>query len=272
MTEPKEHPGTTTYRLLVSYDGAPFAGWQRQPASSTVQATLEDALSDLLGFDITVVGSGRTDTGVHAREQAAHLRLERRFPVKGLVHGCNERLPRSVRVMAAHLVADGFHAQKSAASKEYRYYLSRARVLSPLYASSTVSTRGPFDLEAVEAATRALVGEHDFTAFAKSGGSHSSPVRRILEAEWFEQEDDRLFFRVVGNGFLRGMVRAMVGTLIEVGRGQRPVSDIARLLDPSTTAERSDAGPNAPARGLLLYRVSYPDWPALEAWPEAPVG
>jgi tRNA pseudouridine38-40 synthase len=142
--------------------------------------------------------------------------------------------------------------------------------VSPLDAPTTARIQGPFDLALASTATRLLLGEHDFSAFAKTGGAHTSAVRRIFAAEWLEWPDDRLCFRIVGSGFLRGMVRAIVGSLLEVGYGRRSIDGFSSLLYRGQAAGRQDAGPNAPAHGLILHEVSYPDWPALEAWPEAP--
>jgi tRNA pseudouridine38-40 synthase len=245
------------YRLIVAYRGTAYAGWQRQSNALGVQQVLEEALAGLLGRAVSVVGAGRTDAGVHARGQAVHLCLPGPFPEKGLVFGTNHYLTADVRVMAAESVKTGFHARKHALSKEYRYHLVRARVLSPVDALFAVRAQPDLDLAAVRRATELLPGRHDFSAFALSGGAHTQPWRRILEAEWHE-EGPRITFRVVGEGFLRGMVRALVGTLLEVGRGRRSVSDFGELL---TGRPRAEAGPTAPPEGLILQRVDYdPLW------------
>lgn len=244
------------YRLTLSYRGADFAGWQRQPNATTVQEVLEEALSSVAGEEIRVVGAGRTDAGVHARGQVAHLDSERRFEIGALVNGTNHHLPEAVRVLAACRTGDGFHARKCALAKEYRYRTSRAAVLSPLDEPWTL--RIPeVDLEAMRVATAAVVGRHDFSAFALSGGAHGQPRRRILAASW-HQRGATLELRIVGDGFLRGMVRSLVGTLLEVGRGRRRPDDFVSLL---AGAERAAAGPTAPAHGLTLERVFYdPRW------------
>lgn len=242
------------YRLTVSYRGEAFAGWQRQPNAPTVQEVLEDALAGLLGRPVRVVGASRTDAGVHARGQAAHLELDEPFALSGLVHGTNHRLPPDVRVLAAHRMAAGFHARKHAAGKEYLYRLRREPVLSPLDAPFAVRADPRLDLAAMRAAAERLAGRHEFSAFALAGGGHRSPVRRILSAEWLEVGPE-LTFRIRGEGFLRGMVRALVGTLIEVGRGRRGVEEFAALL---AGGARGEAGATAPAHGLTLERVFYP--------------
>lgn len=241
------------YRLTLSYRGTEYSGWQRQPSALTIQEVVETALARLLGVEVTVVGAGRTDAGVHARGQVAHLRLDSEAEPRALVHGVNHYLPPDVRVLAASVAVDDFHARKSALSKEYSYRLARAPVLSPLDSLFTVRVEPGIDVESMGVATALLIGRHDFTAFALAGGAHRQPVRTILAAEWAEQ-DEELRFRIVGDGFLRGMVRSIVGTLIEVGRGRRGASDVARLLEGES---RSAAGTTAPAHGLVLERIDY---------------
>ena len=200
------------YRLILSYRGTSYAGWQRQNNATTVQQVVEEALSDLLDQEVQIVGASRTDAGVHARGQVAHLELPVGFPVRGLLHGANQRLPSGIRVLAAERMPEGFHARKHAAFKLYRYRFGRDPVLSPLESLFAVHLPGRLDLAAMQRAAGHLVGRHDFTAFALSGGSHSQPVRRIDEATWQTAAGNLLEFRIVGNGFLRGMVRSIVGT------------------------------------------------------------
>lgn len=243
-----------TYKLTLSYDGGAYAGWQRQANAVAVQQIVEEALGDLLGHPVSVRGASRTDAGVHARGQVAQLTVERDFPASGLVHGGNHRLPADVRVLAAQAVAPGFDARYSALGKEYRYRLIRAAVLSPLDAPYALRFTGELDRQALGEATTSLVGAHDFTAFALAGGGHRQPVRTIAQAEWLE-DGDELVFRVVGDGFLRGMVRGLVGTLLEVGEGKRSPAKFTGLL---CGRPRGEAGPTAPAHGLCLWRVLYP--------------
>ncbi|HEY9421907.1 MAG TPA: tRNA pseudouridine synthase A, partial [Thermoanaerobaculia bacterium] len=212
-------------------------------------------------------GASRTDAGVHARGQAAHLELPRPFPERGLVHGTNRFLPEDVRVLAAAAMPPGFHARKHAWGKEYLYRLSRARVLSPLDSPFVVQAPAGLDMEKMAQATASLPGRHDFSAFALAGGSHGQPFRHIFSARW-EEAGEELRFRVVGGGFLRGMVRALVGTLVEVGTGKRSPESFAGLL---AGRPRSEAGPTAPAHGLALERVFYPPEWRVEGDPEPPM-
>jgi len=259
-----------TYRLTLSYRGTAYSGWQRQENAPSVQQTLEEALERLLGHSrgtVRVVGASRTDAGVHAHGQVAHLELATPFPERGLVHGTNHFLPEDVRVLAAAGMPAGFHARKHARGKEYVYRLSRAPVISPLDSLFVAPLHGPVDRERMARATESLPGRHDFSAFALAGGSHGQPFRSIVAARW-EEEGEELRFRVVGEGFLRGMVRALVGTLVEVGTGKRSPESFAGLL---AGRPRSEAGPTAPAHGLVLERVFYPpEWRA-EGDPESPV-
>jgi tRNA pseudouridine38-40 synthase len=256
--------------LIVSYRGTAYAGWQRQDNALAVQEVLEAALARLVGTPVRVVGASRTDAGVHARGQSAHLEPPTRhpshpdlgkavehWPLRGLVHGTNHLLPEDVRVMAADRRAAAFHARRSASGKEYRYRLSRAEVLSPLDAPYTVRVPASIDVAAMRQGAAELVGRHDFSAFALAGGAHTQPFRTITLAE-FEEVGEEIRFRVVGDGFLRGMVRALVGTLLEVGLGRRAPGDLAALLQGGA---RGTAGPTAPPHGLVLERVLYPpEW------------
>jgi tRNA pseudouridine38-40 synthase len=252
-------------RLIVSYRGAAYAGWQRQANALAVQEVLEQALARLLGSPVRVVVASRTDAGVHARGQAAHLEPAAAvadWPLRGLVHGTNHLLPEDVRVLAADRMAAGFHARRSARGKEYCYRLSRAAVLSPLDAPYALRVPARIDTAAMAAAAAALVGRHDFSAFALAGGAHTQPFRTIAAAA-FEVAGEELRFRVVGDGFLRGMVRALVGTLLEVGLGRRRPGDVATLLG---GAARGAAGATAPAHGLVLEKVLYPpEWQPVTA-------
>ncbi|MGD2115270.1 MAG: tRNA pseudouridine(38-40) synthase TruA [Acidobacteriota bacterium] len=274
------------YRLTVAYRGAAYAGWQRQDNALAVQQVLERALARLLAprpaedpaedspqdRPVVVSAASRTDAGVHARGQVVHLARPAEpaasVSLRGLVLGTNTHLPEDVRVMAAARVPDGFHARKCAAGKEYSYRLTRAEVVSPLDAPTTVRVGRRWgrelDLSALAEASKALVGRHDFSAFAIAGGAHTQPFRTVRSAVW-EEDGEELRFRVVGDGFLRGMVRGLVGTLLEVASGRRSVAGFAELL---RGARRSEAGPTAPAHGLVLERVVYgEEWAALEAWP-----
>jgi tRNA pseudouridine38-40 synthase len=244
------------HRLILSYRGDAYAGWQWQENAPSVQRAVEEALAELLGAPVRIHGAGRTDAGVHARAQVAHFEPPRPIPLRGLVHGTNYRLPGDIRILAADRMSEGFHARKSALGKEYLYRIHRGRVVPPFEAPYVTPIAAPLDVDAVRRAAAFLPGRHDFTAFALQGGSHGQPFRRLF-AVTVDEAGRELRLRFTGAGFLRGMVRTLVGTLVEVGRGRRPAASVAELL---TGRPRSEAGPTADARGLVLERVFYPPW------------
>jgi tRNA pseudouridine38-40 synthase len=251
-------------RLTVSYRGAAYAGWQFQANALTVQEVLERALASLLQTPVRVVGAGRTDAGVHARGQVAHFEqpaAAAHLALRTLVHGTNHWLPADVRVLAAHRMPEGFHARRAARGKEYSYRLSRADVLSPLDAPYVLQVPTRLAVAPMRLAVAALPGRHDFSAFAQAGGSHAQPFRTV-ESATLEGDGEELCFRIVADGFLRGMVRALVGTLLDVGLGRRSPADFAALLG---GADRPASGPNVPAHGLVLEKVFYSAvWKPLE--------
>jgi tRNA pseudouridine38-40 synthase len=241
------------YRLDIAYVGTVCGGGQRQPNADTVQARVESALSGLLGEETAVVGASRTDAGVHARQQVAHVDLGRPFSARGLAFGTNHLLPPTIRILAAGLAPEGFHARFSAAAKEYAYRLRTGRLVPPGLAPFVLAVPDGLDLPRLEAATLLLPGTHDFSCFAVAGGAHRSPVRTIFRAAW-ETEDSGLTLRIAGDGFLRGMVRGLAGTLLDVGLGRRSVAEFGSLLE---GGGRDAAGPTAPAHALTLERIDY---------------
>lgn len=241
------------HALRIAYDGTRYAGWQRQQNAGTVQQAVEEALERLAGERVTVVGAGRTDAGVHAEGQVASFRLRRDFPADGLVHGTNHYLPPDVRVVAAAAVPESFHARRSAKAKIYRYRCLEARFALPERAPFVLAVPAGLDWTAIEAATSTLPGRHDFSAFALAGGAPGPTERTLFAAGWRRQGEERVL-RLAGEGFLRGMVRAIVGTLLDVGRGRRSVVGFAALLE---GGGRDAAGATAPAHGLALERVDY---------------
>ncbi|MBI5851569.1 MAG: tRNA pseudouridine(38-40) synthase TruA [Planctomycetes bacterium] len=244
------------YLLTIAYDGRAFAGWQRQEGFDTVQERLEEALLAILGEPVTVHGAGRTDAGVHALRQAAHVRIERDFEPSKLLRALNGNLPPDVRVVAVTRVPPEFHARFSAIGKRYVYRVVVASIAPVFDRGRRHWVRRPCDVTRMRTAARALVGEHDFAAFATNPGYERKrgTVRRIDHLHVLRRGGG-FDIAVQGNGFLYNMVRAIAGTLIEVGVGKREPAEVAAIL---ASHDRRRAGQNAPAEGLYLQRVLYP--------------
>ena len=245
-----------TIRLTLEYDGSGYHGWQRQPNGLTIQEVVETALAKLLGQEVCVHGSGRTDAGVHALGQVAHFRTASNLPLRALREGLNSLLPRDIAVLAAAEAPPDFHARYSARAKTYEYRICNRPVRSPLHRQTCWWLSRPLEGQRLQAAAQTIVGEHDFAGFQASGSDVQTTVRRVWRASWRQEAGGWYYFRITANGFLRGMVRCLVGTLVEVGWGKRPVEDLARIL---TCRDRRQAGPSAPASGLFLVDVIYDD-------------
>jgi tRNA pseudouridine38-40 synthase len=247
----------TNFRFIVEYDGTDFEGWQAQgPGHRTVQQTLEEALAPLTDGVVSLSGSGRTDAGVHAEAQAANAHLETRLSRDELLRALNATLPADVAVRAVDVVADSFDARRDAISKRYRYAIWNGPVRSPLRARTRWWLRAPLDLAEMEKGIAPLVGEHDFASFQAAGSSVQTSVRRLLEIELSGRAGGEIRIEFEGEGFLRHMVRNLVGTLVEVGRGRLPGAAVEGIL---AARDRSAASATAPACGLCLLHVRYPD-------------
>lgn len=241
------------YRALIHYRGTGYAGWQRQSAHRTIQGELERAIETISGSAVSVVGSGRTDTGVHARGQVAHFNLGQARACGPLRRSLNAVLPADIRVMNLRPAAPTFHARRDAVKKRYEYRIYDGPVLSPFLSEHTLHVRQDLDWHKMAAASRTLMGTHDFSALAAAKSRPASTVRTISRSEII-RKGHLLVYRVEANGFLHHMVRNIVGTLIEVGLGKRPVDGMKEILD---GRDRTKAGPTAPAVGLCLVRVWY---------------
>ncbi len=256
-----------TLRLTVAYDGAGFAGWQRQQAQRTVQGDLEQVVSAIEGAPVHVAGAGRTDAGVHAAAMVASIQLTAEISPERLVRACNATLLPDVRVLAAEEVAGRFHARLHARGKTYRYYIWNAPAGQPALRRASWHVPQPLSLATMQGIARTFVGEHDFAAFQAQGSDVQTTVRRMWASTvepagtmpgWCAPPDDRgrlLCFEVSGDGFLRHMVRVMAGTLVLAGKGRFTPAQVTRAL---AGGGRDSAGPTAPAYGLHLWRVHYP--------------
>lgn len=243
------------YRLLLEYDGAGFEGWQIQPGARTVQGELARAIARVAGeAEPRVVGSGRTDAGVHAEGQVASVEIGRALVAERLRDALNGVLPSDLAVIDAAIAAPDFDARKHARSKRYRYQVWNARTRSPLRAGRFLHVRGALDVAAMAEAARAFEGEHDFSSLRAAGSSVRTSIRTVTRCRVEGQAGGEIRLHVAGSGFLRHMVRNLAGTLIEVGAGRRPADSMADLL---AACDRTLAGPTAPAHGLTLVQVDY---------------
>ncbi len=260
-----------TLKLTLAYDGTPFVGWQRQAQGTSIQGLLEDALARIDGGPVAVTGAGRTDAGVHAIGQVASCDVRTPHDTATICRALNAMLPPEVRVLSVENANPRFHARHSATSKTYRYHIVNGSIASPFEWRYAWHVSGRLDLGRMRAAAERLVGEHDFGAFQSTGSSVSTSRRRVDRsvvftgdspcAAWWRAEAPegsemhvRIVYEVTASGFLRHMVRAIVGTLVEVGAGRREPGSIEDAL---ASGARDDAGPTAPACGLWLIRVDY---------------
>jgi len=242
--------------LAVEYDGCAFSGWQKQssPELPTVQASLESALSKVADHEIAITCAGRTDAGVHASCQVVHFDCQLDRGEKAWVRGVNSLLPRTVRVLWAKSVDMEFHARFSATARRYHYVFYRRRMSSAILQGRVSHLREDFDLTRLNNASEFLLGEQNFSAFRAAGCQSRSPMRHVDHANW-RQQGKFLIFEIQANAFLQHMVRNIVGSLSEVGRGEQPAEWIAELIE---SGDRTLAAATAPPEGLYLTGVRYP--------------
>jgi tRNA pseudouridine38-40 synthase len=287
-SNPQANASLQTWKLTLAYDGTDFQGWQVQPGLRTIQGELQAALGRVTGESPLPQGSGRTDAGVHALAQVASFALRVPIPPENLLRAVNRTLPPSIRISEAGTVRSTFHARHSAIAKTYEYRILRATdsppfLCPPFLARYVYGCPWPLDLDALQTCARLFEGEHDFLSFAATDpdlahresdpaetrfqiikapiAPPDSTIRTIFSSAWEHRptaDADLLVYRIRGNGFLHHMVRNLVGTMIDVARGQLAFAEIPRIL---AARSRSEAGPTAPARGLFLHSVDYPPEP-----------
>jgi tRNA pseudouridine38-40 synthase len=267
MAMEQDSKSGSNWKVTLAYDGTDFYGWQVQPDRTTLQGALAEAIERVTGERILPQGSGRTDAGVHAREQVASFWMEAAIPAENLQRALNRKLPQSVRVLRVEKAAAEFHARHSARAKTYAYRIWREEICPPWEARFAWALNWPLNVERMQEAAQAVVGTHDFASFAASdpdlarrraesageAGERSGNMRTVFESEW-RAEGDLLIYRVRGDGFLHHMVRNLVGTFVDVGRGAMEAGKMGRIL---AARSREEAGPTAPACGLWLESVEY---------------
>ena len=240
-------------KLTIEYDGTNYHGWQMQPNGESIQSVLERAISTFLGVPTRIIGSGRTDAGVHGLGQVANFFCDREPDRHRLQRALNALTPDDITIKAVAIVPDSFDARRDGRSRVYEYRILNRPSPSPFYLKYAWHVHDPLDLEAMRQAMGCLEGEHDFSSFRAAGCDAAQPVRKVYRAS-LEHRDELLVFTIEATGFLRHMVRNMIGTLVEVGRGLRPAESFAELLE---ARDRTQAGPTAPAHGLFLIEVKY---------------
>lgn len=242
-----------TYKLILEYDGTAYAGWQRQPEQPTIQGEVERVLAQITQAPISIVAAGRTDAGVHARGQVVSFRSSKSLPLQKWVYAINCLLPKDIAVLTMEAVTDEFHARYSAFSKEYEYLILNCPFKSALDRNRFWQIRQTLQVPAMREALTHLKGSHDFSSFEGSPTDNDNPMCEIQRFD-IEQAGSKIRIRVEADRFLKQMVRAMVGTLVEVGHQKRNPSDMKAVLE---SRDRCAAGQTAPPHGLYLMKVNY---------------
>jgi tRNA pseudouridine38-40 synthase len=244
---------TRTIKLTIEYDGTHYLGWQRQPQGMTIQQALEEAVEQITGATASVTGSGRTDSGVHARGQVASFQTESEIPAEKFQKALNAVLQRDIAVLVAEDVDEDFNARFSAKGKRYEYTIWNDPTRPVLNRHIVCHYRKRLDIDLMREGSQYLLGSHDFKAFESSGAASNTTTRTVTLAEWAHVGSE-LVFGIEANGFLYNMVRAIVGSLVEIGLAKQPPSWIGDII---ASRDRTQAGPTAPPQGLCLMRVDY---------------
>lgn len=243
-----------TIKLTIEYDGTNYQGWQVQPKGPTIQGVLEETIKKITDEEIRLICSGRTDAGVHAFGQVAHFKTNSKIDVHSMKRALNSLLPKDVVIRRMEEVAGGFHARKDCRSKVYEYRILNRNLRSAFHHHYTWHIPQILNLQKMKEATQYLIGEHDFSSFRSVGTPTRTATRKVIRAEWKREKEGLLRFEIEATGFLKQMVRAIVGTLVEVGRGRINPQEFRKILE---SKDRKKAGPTAPAHGLFLKEVKY---------------
>lgn len=246
----------TRIRMIVQYDGTSYVGWQTQPNGTSIQQTIEEEIQKLSGEKVSLHGSGRTDSGVHALAQVAHFDTNSRIPPDKWLYALNTGLPKDIRIIYSEEAAEDFHARFCVQKKHYRYTLQLGAYAGVFSRNTALHIHHKLNLELMRGAAAQILGTHDFAAFKSAGVELKSTERTIYRSQW-TQRGDMAFYDVAGSGFMYNMVRILAGTMIEMGGGLLPEDAVQRAL---LSKRREDAGATAPAHGLILMRVEYPDF------------
>jgi len=241
-------------KLLIEYDGTNYLGWQVQATGQTIQGVIEEKLARLTGETVHLAGSGRTDAGVHAFSQVASFKTKSRMDVHTMQKALNSLLPSDIVIKQVEDVEERFHARKGARSKVYEYRILNREIRSVFDRGYAWHLPRRLDLREMRKATLHLIGEHDFSSFRSTGTPTRTQVRKVERAEWRRSRSGLIRFEIEANGFLKQMVRAIVGTLVEVGKGKVSADGFQKIL---ASKDRRTAGPTAPAHGLFLKEVKY---------------
>jgi len=242
------------FKIIIEYDGSAYHGWQRQATDRTIQGEIENALMTMTGNKVTVIGSGRTDAGVHAYGQVANFRCNTSLGAEVFQNGLNGLLPEDIVIKSCEPVPEKFHARYEVKSKTYQYRILNRRLPSAIFRQYAWHIRKKLHLNAMGSAFHYIVGRHDFKAFEGSGSPRASTVRSVIDADLVKTDDGYLVLKIEGDGFLKFMVRNIVGTLVDAGLGKITPADVKRIL---ASKDRNLAGITAPAHGLFLMEVKY---------------
>ena len=242
------------FKLIIEYDGSRYHGWQRQKNDLSIQGEIESALETMTAKRVTVIGSGRTDAGVHAEGQVANFKCDTKLKPEALMSGLNSLLAEDIKIKVCEQVDASFHARYDAKSKIYQYRILNRPVPVAIGRQYQWFIRKALNREAMRTAISHIIGRHDFKAFEGSGSPRQSSIRQVYSAQLFTLEGGLLIFQIEADGFLRYMVRNIVGTLVDVGREKRTPHDFKHILD---SKDRSQASATAPAKGLVLMEVNY---------------